>query len=382
MMYASWACVLSKHLDMNHRTLRISSGIVLIILACMSMIAFVIQTPRTPEENLIELGRQLYFDKSLSEPNGQSCTVCHAPKTAFSDPDHAIVSEGMLDAAFVSRNGQSLTYASFIPERSIVNGEYRGGLFWDGRSNTLEDQLSGPFFNHAEMNNPDTATLIRDFLLAPYFGLYEQCFGKHVNNTTTYQNICKAISAFERSAFLNEFSSKFDLSLAGVVELNPDEKKGMELFKGKGRCVNCHSMDPDPNSGKILFTNFKYYNLGIPRNEQNPFYSTFTDINPKGKNAVDLGLGAVLKDPAQDGKFRVPTLRNVQYTKPYFHNGYAPTLREAVHFINHRDLDTTWIPEVNRNVAHQWTGSLHLTPEEEEYIVQFLFTLTDGYEEE
>jgi cytochrome c peroxidase len=122
--------------------------------------------------------------------------------------------------------------------------------------------------------------------------------------------------------------------------------------------------------------------LGIPRNEQNPFYSTFTDINPKGKNAVDLGLGAVLKDPAQDGKFRVPTLRNVQYTKPYFHNGYAPTLREAVHFINHRDLDTTWIPEVNRNVAHQWTGSLHLTPEEEEFIVQFLFTLTDGYEEE
>ena len=336
----------------------------------------------SPQNDLVELGRQLFFDKALSEPDGQSCTVCHAPKTAFSDPEHAIVSEGMIDGAFIARNSQSLAYVSHTPPRTISNGEYHGGLFWDGRSNTLEDQLSGPFFNRAEMNNPDTATLLRDFLKAPYDPLYVKCFSEHTDNTTTYQNMCKAIAAFERSGVFNEFSSKFDLWKAGTVALNEDEQKGLELFQGKGRCATCHSMDPDPVSGKILFTNFNYYNLGIPRNEQNPFYHTFEEINPNGANAIDLGLGGATHDADHDGKFRVPSLRNVQYTKPYFHNGYASTIREAVHFINHRDLDTTITPEVSRNIARQWTGSLHLTAEEEEYIVQFLFTLTDGYEEE
>ncbi|MFM7311496.1 MAG: cytochrome-c peroxidase, partial [Flavobacteriales bacterium] len=239
-----------------------------------------------------------------------------------------------------------------------------------------------PFFNPAEMNNPDTATLIRDFLNAPYYPLYSELFGEHQDNTTTYQNICKAIAAFERSSVFNEFSSKFDLWREGKVQLNDEEQKGLELFQGKGRCVNCHSMDPDPVSGKILFTNFNYYNLGIPRNELNPFYHTFAALNPEGTRATDFGLGSALRNPDYNGAFRVPSLRNVQYTKPYFHNGFASTIREAVHFMNARDLDTAWVPEVDHRIARQWTGSLHLTPAEEEYIVQFLFTLSDGYEEE
>lgn len=337
---------------------------------------------KSAHDELVELGRQLFFDKALSEPDGQSCTVCHAPKTAFSDPEHATVSEGMVDGAFIARNSQSLAYVSYVPPRSHINGEYHGGLFWDGRSNTLEDQLSGPFFNPAEMNNPDTATLIRDFLLAPYYPLYVKQFGEHADNTTTYQNMCKAIAAFERSGIFNEFSSKFDLWQAGAIALSEDEEKGLALFQGKGRCATCHTMDPDPVNGKILFTNFKYYNLGIPRNEENPFYHTFNTINPDGTKAIDLGLGGAVNDPLHIGAFRVPSLRNVQYTKPYFHNGFASTIREAVHFINARDQDTTWVPEIDHRIARQWTGSLHLTPEEEEYIVQFLFTLSDGYAEE
>jgi cytochrome c peroxidase len=138
-------------------------------------------------------------------------------------------------------------------------------------------------------------------------------------------------------------------------------------------------MQPDSASGHILFTNYGYYNLGVPRNEENPFYTTFTTINPEGRAAKDLGLGKVVDDSNENGKFRVPTLRNVQYTGPYFHNGYFKTLKEVVHFINVRDAEGSFLPEVSENVAHQITGSLHLTDNEENALVAFLLCLTDGY---
>jgi cytochrome c peroxidase len=341
--------------------------------------AFRKKTPTA--EQKIELGRQLFFDKALSEPNGQSCTVCHAPKTAFSDPNHAIVSEGMIDGAFVNRNSQSLAYVSFIPtlQRS-ANGEYYGGLFWDGRSSSLTHQLSGPFFNPAEMNNADTLSLLAEVKQAPYYSLFKQVYGRIKDPDIAYDQLCEAIAAFESSSVFNEFTSKYDYYLAGKVELTEQEKLGLSLFEGKGRCNSCHLTTPEPESGRVLFTNFHYYNLGIPRNPKNPFYSTFASINPQGEAAFDYGLGAVVNDVNQNGKFRVPTLRNVQYTGPYFHNGYCATLEEAVHFLNARDVDAYPAPEVRQNVAHQITGSSHLKADEEQAIVAFLLCLTDGYE--
>lgn len=328
----------------------------------------------------IELGRQLFFDKALSNPNGQSCTVCHAPKTAFADPNHAIVSEGMIDGAFVNRNAQSLAYVGFIPPLERGNdGVYRGGLFWDGRSGTLEHQLSGPFFNPAEMNNIDTISLVNEVLNAPYYPLYKKVYGKMKHAPEAYINLCEALAAFERSELFHEFSSKYDFFLEGKTQLTSQELWGLELFQGKGRCASCHSMSPEPASGRILFTNYTYHNLGIPRNEQNPFYTTHTSMNPEGRAAIDLGLGKVVDDENQNGKFRVPTLRNVQYTGPYFHNGHFKTLKEVVHFINMRDAENTHLAEVPQNIAHQLTGSLHLTGEEEDAIVAFLLCLTDGY---
>lgn len=329
----------------------------------------------------VELGRQLFFDKALSHPDGQSCTVCHAPKTAFSDPDHAIVSEGMVDGAFVNRNSQSLAYVGFIPPlRKNDLGEYTGGLFWDGRSNTLEHQLSGPFFNPAEMNNQDSVMLMTELKKAPYYSMYRELYGKAKKKEIVYQNIVESIAAFERSALFNEFSSKFDLMLQGKVSFTEQESRGLELFQGKANCVACHSMSPDPSSGKVLFTKYEYYNLGIPKNEENPFYTTSTELNPKGREATDLGLGAVVNHQLQDGKFRVPTLRNVQYTGPYFHNGYFKTLAEVVHFKNVRDVADYGMPEVSKNIIRQRVGNLMLSEEEEQDIVAFLLTLTDGYE--
>jgi cytochrome c peroxidase len=328
----------------------------------------------------IELGRQLFFDKALSHPNGQSCTVCHAPKTAFSDPNHATVSEGMVDGAFVNRNAQSLAYVGFIPplERDS-QGQYHGGLFWDGRSNSLEHQLSGPFFNPAEMNNTDTLMLVNEVLNAPYYSLYKKVYGKMRYVSEAYTNVCDAIAAFERSNLFREFTSKYDYYREGKVQLTQQEQLGLELFEGKARCNHCHSTAQTADSDKALFTNFGYYNLGIPRNEENPFYSTHSSINPEGKAALDLGLGSVVNDPNENGKFRVPSLRNVQYTGPYFHNGYFKTLKEVIHFINTRDSENLNIPEVWENIAHQITGSLYLSDEEENALVAFLLCLSDGY---
>ncbi len=329
----------------------------------------------------IELGRQLFFDKALSEPNGQSCTVCHAPKTAFSDPNHAIVSEGMIDGAFVARNAQSLAYVSFIPPRSFddESGRWKGGLFWDGRSDQLEHQLAGPLFNPAEMNNQDTSMLVSELLKAPYYKLYKKLYGKIKNEKAAYSYICEALSAFERSDFFNEFSSKYDLSLERKVTLTEQEKMGLEIFSGKANCVSCHSMKPDPATGKILFTDYSYHNVGIPVNDENPFYSTDIKINPRGTEALDIGLGAITGKSEDNGKFRTPTLRNVQYTGPYFHNGYFKTISEAVHFMNTRNLGKFAQPEITANVARQLTGSQNMTEEEEKAVVAFLLTLTDGY---
>lgn len=328
----------------------------------------------------VELGRQLFFDKALSNPNGQSCTVCHAPKTAFSDPNHAIVSEGMVDGAFVNRNAQSLAYVGFIPPLDRDSqGNYYGGLFWDGRSNSLQHQLSGPFFNRAEMNNTDTAMLVNEVLNAPYYSLYKKVYGRMRYADEAYGNLCDALAAFERSSLFNEFSSKYDYYAAGKTSLTAQEQQGLELFIGKGRCETCHSMEIPAEGSHALFTNFRYYNLGVPKNENNPFYTTSTEINPQGIAFVDLGLGAVVNEAAENGKFRVPTLRNVQYTSPYFHNGYFNTLKEVVHFINMRDAENMAMPEVHENIAHQITGSLHLTEAEEDALVAFLLCLTDGY---
>jgi len=354
-----------------------------IFILCISLTALAFRTKPKVEkrqELKVELGRQLFFDKALSHPDGQSCTVCHAPKTAFADPNHAVVSEGMTDGAFVNRNAQSLAYVGFVPplERDST-GNYHGGLFWDGRSNSLEHQLSGPFFNIAEMNNPDTAALVNEVRNAPYYSLYKKVYGKMRYAAEAYTNLCDALAAFERSALFNEFTSKYDYYLEGKASLTEQELLGLELFQGKGRCEQCHSMQSQSSERKILFTNFGYYNLGIPRNEENPYYSTFPAINPEGKAAIDFGLGSVINESSENGKFRVPTLRNIQYTGPYFHNGYFKTLKEVVHFINTRDSEGKHTPEVSENVAYQITGSLHMSESEEDALVAFLLCLTDGY---
>jgi cytochrome c peroxidase len=236
-----------------------------------------------------------------------------------------------------------------------------------------------------------------------------------------FDHVGRLIAAFEDAPVVNQFSSKFDLFLRGRAQLTAEEALGLELFRGKALCANCHTLDAGPNGEAPLFTDFTYDNLGVPRNPANPFYEMPPEINPDGRQFIDLGLGGFLaRTPvlnpdgtilvpdytafAQEnrGKQKVPTLRNLDkrphpgFVKAYMHNGYFKTLEGLVHFYNTRDVkapcasvftteaqalaQNCWpMPEVVENVNVDELGNLGLTTDEERAIVAFMKTLSDGF---
>lgn len=349
------------------------------------------------------LGKLLFFDARLSDPGGQSCATCHNPTTAFADPlgDPATghpTSAGVVPGLFGSRNAQSTAYAAFSPSLhfdptvrpGVMEGMYVGGLFWDGRADTLTDQAKEPFLNPLEMHNYLELSLVAKLAQAPYVELFKEVYGPDSleDAAGAYDNIVDAISAYERSAEMNPFTSKFDHFLAGQAELTEAEARGYALFTSKAKCMNCHTATPQTEDGRVLFTSFGHQNTGVPRNPDNPFYDQSEIFNPDGDAFVDLGLGAVLDGPRENGKFKIPSLRNVARTAPYMHNGYFKTMREVIRFNNTRDTDPSWpAPEVPENVhRHQGNppmpgtfGRLGLLDQEIDDIVAFLSTLTDGY---
>jgi cytochrome c peroxidase len=175
----------------------------------------------------------------------------------------------------------------------------------------------------------------------------------------------------------------YALYLVHRANLSKQELRGLKLFEdpGKGNCAACHPSTPGSMAPQALFTDFSYDNIGIPKNPENPFYALSPDLNPDGANFLDHGLATTLGDPSQDGRFRVPTLRNVGITPPYGHNGYFKDLKSIVQFYNTRDTDPMWpLPEIPGTVNRDELGHLGLTDGEIDDIVAFLQTLTDGYQ--
>lgn len=333
----------------------------------------------SPKERL---GKRLFFDTCFSEPRGQSCAACHDPARGFADPDGRSSSEGAVKGLFSRRNAMSITYSAYVPPLHYdeEEGTWVGGLFWDGRANSLEEQMEQPFINPLEMSAQGWNMVVERALQAQYQKELEQLFGKSACPDSVYKYLTQAIAAYERSREVNPFSSKFDAYLAGKCTLTETELRGMDLFKNKGMCAECHVMEADPRAGKILFTDHTYDNLGIPPHEENPFYRLVVAYNPKGRDTLDLGLGAIVGDSLQYGKFRVPTLRNIALTAPYGHNGYFQTLEDIVHFYNVRDISTVYPPaEYAATLNRDELGNLKLTPAEEADLVVFMKTLTDGY---
>ena len=235
-----------------------------------------------------------------------------------------------------------------------------------------------------------------------------------------YDGFGLAVSAYEFSPEVSPFTSKYDYVQAGKDQFTPQEKLGYELFRSKARCNECHR-DGGPGE-EPLFTDFTASNLGVPRNQGLQYYyegrpdQRSYSPNPAGTEYVDTGVGSFLRSlqsdsgqlnpdsvwiklaPKFDAKFQVPTLRNVDmrptpsFVKAYMHNGYFKSLKEVVHFYNTRDVlakckandpgekVTCWpAPEDSTNLNKRQLGNLKLTEQEEDALVAFLKTLTDGY---
>ena len=197
-----------------------------------------------------------------------------------------------------------------------------------------------------------------------------------------FDKIAEAIAAFERSDEVSPFSSKFDQFIAGTASLSDAELRGMDLFNraDKGNCAACHPSTGDSPETPALFTDFSYDNLGVPANPDSSFLTQDPEFNPDGVAFVDFGLGGELGEIAENGKFKVPTLRNIALTGPYMHNGVFKTLEQVLDFYSDRDADGV-IAEVADNVNHDELGVLGLSTQEKTDIIAFLKTLTDGYSE-
>ena len=371
------------------------------------------------------LGKHLFFDAKLSVPEGQSCASCHAPEVGFTGPGEEInkagtVYEGATKGRFGNRKPPTSSYGGDSPVLHFDKKEkvWMGGMFWDGRAtgtklkDPLAEQAQGPFLNPLEQNLPDAKTVCIKVKESTYASLFEQVWGKgsldcDKNVSATYDRIGKSIAAYERAKEANPFSSKFDYWLKKKVKLSDQELLGLKLFEGKGKCAECHPSKRGPKGTPPLFTDFTYDNLGVPKNPKNPFYGMPAQWNPEGAAYVDNGLGGYLKEAgykssryeSEIGKFKVPTLRNVDkrpspgFVKAFGHNGYFKSLKEIVHFYNTRDVhgrcdklgdprpgENCWPePEVSSNINREELGNLGLTGKEEEAIVAFMGTLSDGY---
>lgn len=359
------------------------------------------------------LGKHIFFDQDLSEPRGQACAACHAPHVGFTGPNAFInatiaVYPGAVPTRFGNRKPPSAAYATTAPifHFDQTANLFVGGNFWDGRAtgeklgNPAADQAQGPFLNPLEQNNPDAATVVARVCAAAYARLFLKVWGNDAcdDPARAYDLIATSIGAYEASPEVNAFSSRYDDWLAGRGMLSAAERRGLDVFVGKGKCAACH-VPP-------LFTDYTFDNLGVPRNPMNPFYFEPT-WNPAGADWVDPGLAGFLSTrpewatmaPENLGKQKVPTLRNVdrrptrRFVKAFGHNGYFKSLEAIVHFYNTRDVlprcatpddpgegSTCWpAPEVAVNVNSTELGNLGLTPGEEADLVAFMGALSDGY---
>jgi cytochrome c peroxidase len=273
-----------------------------------------------------ELGTYLFFDKRLSADGSISCATCHDPKFAYTDDEP--VSTGI-------RNQKGNRSAP-----TVINRAFSLAQFWDGRASTLEEQAKGPIANPIEMGNTHEAVVSSLQKIAGYRPLFLKAFGSEEINI---DRVAMAIATFERTILSG--NSPYDRYRKGDKKaMRPEQIRGMSVFVDKAKCDRCHE--------NANFTLNAYANLGVGSDKPDP----------------DLGRYAETKDPRDWGVFKVPTLREIEHTAPYMHDGSLKTLEEVVAF-----YDKGGIPNKNLDANIK---PLHLTDQDKKDLVEFLKALS------
>lgn len=286
-----------------------------------------------PEDNMtseegIALGRRLFYDPILSGDETQSCASCHQQSRGFSDDKRfSIGIDGI---------------AGGVNASTIINPGWQSTAFWDGRANSLEEQAEGPVENPIEMHLNWTDAVERLNAHPDYPDEFDTTFGIKV---ITKDLVTKAIAQFERSLISN--NSKFDKFLNGEASLNPLELAGYNLFQSENaECFHCH--------GKPLFTDDDLHNNGL-------------DENP------NEGYFVVTGRSADKGLFRTPTLRNIEVSGPYMHDGRFETLEEVIDFYS----DSIKTSQSISSLLPNDNNGFKFTELEKIQLIAFLKTLTD-----
>jgi cytochrome c peroxidase len=311
------------------------------------------------DSEVANLGRQIFFDASLSASGKLSCASCHSPAHAYGPPNARAVQLGGRTLAMPGlRAVPSLRYTlnrtpvwahprptSLAERLTETDNGPAGGFTWDGRFNTLHEQAAFPLLAPQEMASSKEA-VVRGIERGPYGAQFRQRFGQEIfaNVDEAFASALQAIERFElEDASFHPYSSKYDLYLDGKATLTPQEQRGLALFNDskRGNCAQCHYSALGADGSHPLFTDFQFEVLGVPRNPEIP-------ANRRA-DFYDLGLcGPLRKDQSTQsycGMFKTPTLRNVATRQVFFHNGRFHTLKEALRFYVERDTDPgEWYP--------------------------------------
>ena len=400
-----------------------------------------VRPPAGPLSVMAELGRSVFYDAALSSSGKLSCASCHSPDHAYAAPNDL---PAMLGGPDLSRQGvravPSLKYLERNPafsigpdddklesvslaqqvassldapralktaaqtDKSAANLVPQGGLFWDGRAGSLQDQATFPLLDPREMNGGSIEIVAEKLRHAPYADHMLQLFGSTVFNDTRFA-VAEAMFAVGRYQIeepsFHPYTSKFDAWLEGKARFTPGEWRGYLLFNdtAKANCGGCHVDQPTPDGRPPLFTDHQYEALGVPRNDA-------LEVN-KNPAYFDLGICGPYRTDMSDqtqycAMFTTPTLRNVTMRRVFFHNGVYRTLKEVMDFYNFRDTDPEKIyPRVNgvvrkfNDVPTQYHDNVDVTDppldrhagdtpantaRDEEDIIEFIKTLNDGYD--
>lgn len=256
--------------------------------------------PLTAEK--VALGRSLFFDKRLSADGTVSCATCHDPSAAFTD--HHPLAVGVAGRAG-ARNAPT-----------VLNAAFSRHLFWDGHAGSLEEQAKHPLINPSEMGMASHDAVVARVSAAPeYRERFRRAFGAE---GVTIETVVKAIASFERTQLSG--NSPFDRFAAGDAgAISESQKRGLGLFRGKARCAECHTSD----AAAPFFTDFGFHNTGVA-----------LDVPARAGGSAELGRYLVTGRAADVGAFKTPTLRDVELTAPYMHDGSKKTLLDVVRFYN------------------------------------------------